>query len=259
MAGNSKNYVLTPRDLSLLRTIGMLLVIDREQARTIGGFGSITRVNTRLLALTRLGLLKRFFLAIGAGTKKAIYCLTEPGAAIADVPYRRVRTVAGSVVGMSLFLEHQLRLNDLYLLTSSNNPEHVAVVSGWRFFRRQIAPNTFLIPDGYFEVRSPGSAALKPVFVEVDLATESSRVWRKKVAGYVQLASSGDFLRIFGHQQFRVAVVAPSERRVELIRRTAAEQTNKIFFLTTFSDIKRAGFWSSIWTRPEGGEKHAFL
>lgn len=57
-------------------------VVDREQAIIAGGFNSTTRVNTRLLALTRAGLLRRFFLGTNAGNRKAIYALSHKGAAL---------------------------------------------------------------------------------------------------------------------------------------------------------------------------------
>jgi FlaA1/EpsC-like NDP-sugar epimerase len=42
-------------------------VVDREQAKIVAAFGSTTRANARLLALTRAGLLRRFFLGTRGG------------------------------------------------------------------------------------------------------------------------------------------------------------------------------------------------
>jgi len=257
MAGSKRKYILTPRDMALLRSLALLLVIDRAQATQIGSFGSVTRVNTRLLALTRMGLLKRFFVGTSVGTKKSVYCLTRAGAGIAGVPYRRIKITTDQTIGTSLFLEHQLLLNDLYLLTKSS-PEFPVTVAAWRYFQEPIAPGSALTPDGYFEF-SNGSLDVRPVFVELDLSTETSRVWRRKIDAYLQLATSTEFSRIFGHRHFRVAVITTSDSRLKLIRRVIAERTDKVFFLATLQDIKSAGFWSSIWSRPAGDEKHAFL
>src|ERR1035438_1909447 len=68
----SHNMIVQPRDLQLLRELGVMRVLDREQARIVAGFQSTTRANTRLLALTRAGLLRRFFLGSGGG-RKALY------------------------------------------------------------------------------------------------------------------------------------------------------------------------------------------
>jgi len=66
-------------------------VADREQAKCVGGFGSTTRINTRLLALNRTGLLRRFFLGTTASGRKALYSLSKRGAELVGVPYRGLR------------------------------------------------------------------------------------------------------------------------------------------------------------------------
>lgn len=94
---------------------------------------------------------------------------------------------------------------------------------------------------------------VRPFFVEVDLGSESLPVWRKKTDLYVrQLAASGDFQRIFGQPQFRVLVVANTDRRLAGIRATIAKTTDKIFWFTSLERIRRDGFWAPIWLRPIG-------
>jgi hypothetical protein len=51
----------------------------------VAGFGSVTRANTRLLALARAGLLRRYFIGTLNGGKKSLYELSKKGAAIAEV------------------------------------------------------------------------------------------------------------------------------------------------------------------------------
>ena len=53
--------VLQDRDRRLLSELGVMRIIDREMTKVVAGFSSTTAVNIRLLALTRAGLLKRFF------------------------------------------------------------------------------------------------------------------------------------------------------------------------------------------------------
>src|SRR6266487_1550579 len=71
MTGNDKKrgLVVQPRDRKLLEELAVMRVVDREQAKIVAGFGSTTRANTRLLALTRAGLLRRFFLS----SRKSLY------------------------------------------------------------------------------------------------------------------------------------------------------------------------------------------
>jgi hypothetical protein len=93
----------------------------------------------------------------------------------------------------------------------------------------------------------------------VDLGTEALRIWKQKIANYLQLALSANFSRLFGQQQFRVLVVAQSERRLQSIRDTVAETTDKIFWFSTFGIIERKGFWASVWLRPVGDQRHPLL
>src|SRR5882724_2210165 len=83
---NHRSIVVQERDRHLLRELGVMRVVDREQAKTVAGFGSITRVNARLLALTRAGLLRRFFAGTTAGGAKALYALSAKGAQLIGVP-----------------------------------------------------------------------------------------------------------------------------------------------------------------------------
>ena len=72
MSGNKHGLILQPRDLQLLRELSVMRIADREQAKLAAGFTSTTRANTRLLALSRAGLLKRFLLGY-SGAKIALY------------------------------------------------------------------------------------------------------------------------------------------------------------------------------------------
>src|SRR6266849_8244063 len=83
-----QRVVLQSRDRRLLEELALLRIIDREQAKIIAGFGSTTRANTRLLALTRAGFLRRFFLGTNAGGTKALYAISRQGAELAGIPHR---------------------------------------------------------------------------------------------------------------------------------------------------------------------------
>jgi hypothetical protein len=91
---------------------------------------------------------------------------------------------------------------------------------------------------------------IRAAFLEVDLGTEALKIWTAKVRAYIQLAVGGEFERLFQHRQFRVLVVASSERRMKNIRSVVSTATDKMFWLTTFDFINREGFWSAVWLRP---------
>ncbi len=97
------------------------------------------------------------------------------------------------------------------------------------------------------------------MFLEVDLGTEALSVWQQKTATYLQLAVSGEFLKRFRQSQFRVLVVANSDRRLANIRSLVAKSTDKVFWFATLESINRDGFWSPVWLRPTGEQRQSLL
>jgi hypothetical protein len=250
MAGNN-HLIMQPRDRKFLRELAILRVVDHEQARLAAGFGSTSRANKRLLKLVRAGLLRRFFLGSGGG-RKALYSLSEYGAHAADVPFRGLRRKQGAVIAMDFFVEHQLAVNGVFLAARfGKSPSPRVRFAHWLGFHVPLASELKLIPDGYVEFVAPNGNAV--FFLEVDLGTESQKVWREKARQYVQLAVSGAFRRSFGHDRFRVLVVANSPRRLESIRKTVAGVTEKIFRFATLDDA-RDKFFAAVWMKPVGSE-----
>ncbi len=124
MLGAKNGIVIQERDRHLLKELATLRVIDREQAKIVGAFGSTTRMNTRLLALTRAGLLRRFFLGAGEGSKKAVYALSTKGGALIDATPRGPRRPNDALLVADFFVLHQLAINDIYcaLKRATANP-----------------------------------------------------------------------------------------------------------------------------------------
>lgn len=256
MTGNS--LLLQPRDLRLLTELAGMRLMDRELAQLAGGFSNCNRrVNARLLKLVRAGLLNRFFVGtIGAG-RKAIYVLSRKGAALAGSPQRLISRRFGQTLVGDLFVDHQLEINRLYTaLKFRSHPENVSLVA-WRTFTEPLTPRVPLIPDGYFELATPEGT--RAHFLEVDMGTETRAVWERKVRGYLDLARSGEFQRIFAQSQFRVVVLAPSDKRLANIRGVVLKHTDKIFYFGTFEDINRGGIWSPVWLRPTGDQRVSLL
>ncbi len=259
MAGNSRRgLVLQRRDRYLLGELGVMRIADREQAKVVARFGSTTRANARLLALTRAGLLNRFFVgSVGAG-RKAIYTLSPKGAALLNIEHRGLQRKQGQLLVGDLFVEHQAAINGVYL-TIKYRPIPIPDIRYlcWRNFYEPLSESVPLVPDGYFELGTPvGSRA---TFLEIDRGTETSRAWEQKTGSYLYLALSGEFSRLFSRPQFRVLVIAKSDRRLGNIRRVIARQTDKIFYLASFDSIHRHGFWAPVWLRPSGDQRQALL
>lgn len=258
MTGNeSTGIVVQPRDRRLFQELDILRVADREQVKLLAGFRSTTRANTRLLLLSRAGLLRRTFIGtIGSG-HKALYTLSPKaaaliGARLPTLPFRPADKLVGSP-----FLLHQLKINEVYLTVKYRPLPAGARFRRWLTFREPLSPTLPLIPDGYCELELAG--AIHPVFIEVDLGTEDRSVWQKKFQFYLQLAISGQFERMFGQPRFRVLAITTTERRVANIRTAAAKLTDKVFWFSSFETISRDGFWSSVWLRPTGDQRQPLI
>jgi hypothetical protein len=254
---NSQGLVLQPRDRRLLEELAIMRVVDREQAKIVAGFGSITRVNARLLRLTQTGLLKRFFVGTTAGGAKALYALSLKGAHAVGVPLRGPQRRRDEAIIADFFVEHQLAVNEVYCrLKFGTCPPRISF-RRWLAFSEPITQGLRLIPDGYVELGTP--AGIAGAFLEVDLGTESLTVWKEKVRQYLQLAVSGDFERRFGVERFRVLVVAHSERRLHSIRQTVATITDKLFWFADQRTIQEKDFFASIWFRPKGENRESLI
>jgi hypothetical protein len=247
--------VLQDRDRDLLKELGVLRIIDRETAKVVAGFKSTRRANCRLLQLTRAGLLRRFFVGSIAHGRKAVYTLSAKGANITSAHFAGIHRPSSRLVVGDRFVEHQSGINEVYLAVKYFPAPDVRL-GRWLTFSRSLSEAIKLTPDGYFDLQRSGGA-VQAAFLEVDLGTEALQVWQQKIAYYLQLALSGDFQKRFHQPQFRVLVVCNSERRLHNLRTAIAKQTDKIFWFSTFALIQRSDFWSPVWLRPTGAQRHA--
>ena len=254
MAGNDhRGLVIQERDRQLLRALAEIRVFDREQAKIIGGFGSTTRVNRRLLALVRVGLLRRFFLGTSGAGMKALYALSAKGAHLVDVPLRGPQRHKDEKLAADFFVEHQLTVNEIYCaLKYGAVPPGTSFVR-WVSFFAPIAKGLSLIPDGYAELDT--TAGRSAFFLEVDLGHEHGPVWKKKVERYLQFALMKTPEGSGFHRPFRVLVIAPTDRRVQSIRKGVRTITEKIFWFASLESIRGNGLFTPIWLRPLGDER----
>jgi hypothetical protein len=208
--------------------------------------------------LTDAGLLRRFFVGTRAGGRKALYALSKKGAELAEVPVRILNRPNNKLLVGDQWVDHQLAINSIWMQVKFR-PITVPNVSFVRVlaFPSVLSKANPLIPDAYFELINHSENC--PMFCEVDRGTEPLRVWTKKVEMYLRLATSGDFEQLFNQPRFRVLIAANSARRLEGIRKTVAQMTNKIFWFTTLEAINRDGLFAPIWLRPVGVDKQPLL
>ncbi len=247
---------VTPRDLDLFRTLVITRVLDVDQVTAVCRFQSVRRTNRRLLKLVRAGLLRRWFIGSPDGGAKALYGLSpQSNGLIGETNRALVHWKRDAIITGNLFLAHQQAVNEFFIQARFRPSGFVC--EQWRNFREPISASIPLMPDAYFEVRR-GSTVF-PMFLEVDLGTETSKVWRRKVEFYLKLALSGEFERMFHEMRFQVVVVLPSIRRLDAIRAVIAKRTEKLFWLSSQDQVRSAGITAPIWLRPVGPTKVALV
>jgi len=250
---NPSRVIVTERDRELFNHLSEAKLLDREQIQQLLNFRSITRTNDRLSRLHAAGLLHRYFVGTIAGGRKALYAVAPKGAFVIGLerPWKLQRAGDELLVG-DAFVEHQLAVNWCWVSMKCGVDSKLVLFVR---FNEGISPSLPLMPDGYAELSLSGTA--HPIFLEVDLGNESSRVWDKKVELYLRLATSGEFESTFHQQRFKVAVVCTSERRLKSLRRTVRKHTNKVFYFSLLQTIKCDGFRAPRWLRPEGDTREA--
>jgi hypothetical protein len=257
MAGNNNHssILLVDRDLHLLRELEIPKFLDREMAQAVCGFPSVNRANDRLLRLHRAGLLRRHFVGTEAGGRKALYSLSAKSAAIVLPASRwRFQRPENTLLVGDSFVEHQSAINWIWIAAKYRALPN-AEFQHWMNFPKPISESTALVPDGYFELKTAGG--IQSIFLEADLGTETSKVWERKTALYIKLATSGEFTRILQQPRFKVAVVATSELRLRNLRRIVGKHISKIFFFNTLDTIRRDGLLAPSWLRPEGDARQS--
>lgn len=246
--------IVTARDRELFQALVTTRVLDGEQVKAVCRFSSVRRTNRRLLKLVQAGLLKRWFVGTAAGGQKALYGLSPQGAHVIGEPVQRlIPWKQDSVVTTSQFLDHQLAINAVFILARYRPLPSGIVCQKWMKFGEPLSASVQLVPDGYFELLQGG--ATHSFFLEVDLGTESSSVWKAKVERYLGFGKGREFQRLFGQGLFRVLVVFRSERRLQEVRRRVAVRTDRLFLFTTLDQLTQQGLCGAIWLRANGTEK----
>jgi len=243
--------VLTERDFVIFRALLVTRVLDCDDLMVVGGFSSVRRANRRLLKLVRAGLLRRWFVGTETRGVKAIYGVSpEATRLIGEPPQGVLPWKQDRVITSSQFLAHQQAINRVFIQARFQPLPREAACVRWMNFREPLSTAIPLKPDAYLEITQAG--AVHAMFLEVDQGTETSKVWKRKVEWYLKVALGGDFERLFQQKRFRVLVVLHSSRRLDVIKKTIAERTDKLFWFATQDQIRSEGFTAPIWIRPTG-------
>jgi hypothetical protein len=114
MGGNNlKGVVLQERDFAFGTLLADFGIMDREMVMELGGFGSVTRVNTRLLKLLSAEFIDRCFIGTPEGGRKAVYWLSTKGSSLLGVPYRAFQRNRSGLAVLDPSIIHQLQVNKI--------------------------------------------------------------------------------------------------------------------------------------------------
>ena len=172
---------------------------------------------------------------------------------IGEAAQRAMPCKRDSLITSSQFLDHQSVINAVFILARFSPLPPGTVSKTWRKLDEPISGSVPLVPDAYLELlQGPSTHSF---FLEVDLGTESSAIWKGKVEQYLKFAKGNEFERLFGHELFRVLVVFRSARRLDVIRRRVAARTPKLFLFATLDELTKQGLCGPVWLHPSGTTK----
>jgi hypothetical protein len=233
-----KRLALTARDHKILMEIGRFGVMTKDHLIRLGFFRSNTRAKERLKRLVDEKYLAVRQQPIAPGGPRFVYRL---GSAASDSQTRSRQLATIS----DLFLAHELGLVDIRIAL-----ERYTTVKQWHVAKELATANLGIVPDAYCEYDV--SALTFCAFIEYDRGTETQARFERKAKAYADLAFSGRFSAILHRQYFRVFVVTDSASRLANLSHSIAAVTDRIFWLTTLSELSQHGPLASIWRRPGG-------
>jgi hypothetical protein len=241
---------LTERDRNLLASLYRFRLLSRDQIMALAGFGSLTRVNTRLAALTRARLLSRKPVPIypGKGSAQALYFLGSASRsfieAYSDDIVRLVRQISRWDLRQ---VEHVVTANQV-LVDAIRALDHLPAVRMLSFRTEPELRQGFFdrnqVPDGWIAFEHVGRRF--NCFAEIDLHHEGLGEWRGKVLRYLEYAESGLHEERFGFRSFRVLVLAKSKARLIHLRQ-GSQCAGRLFLFAELGAANAQTILGPIW------------
>lgn len=255
-----KPIILQPRDEVIMAFVAEFRLLSRPQLQDLLDFPCVTRINIRLKKLYNHGFLDRRFLPTIMGNPQALYFLGPNG--VINVaqnsgidPTRLEKDRRHIHDRKDLFLNHHLFLNEVRIAFALAIREHRAMsLERWikekdclLEFPTIQGRATTLRPDGGLILSY--QARLYSFFVEVDCSTMSNGRLRAKAKAYLNYAQSGYSLQDFGFQYFRVLIITKTEERLNNLKATIEELTDRLFYFSTRDQILSGSVVDRLWHR----------
>lgn len=226
--------ILTERDRKIVYEIAMSHVLSRDQILSLGLFGSITRVNTRLRVLRELGLVRHLETPYFSGS------LYVPGCNAPEVLTGRVARLITNRQPSPRFLRHALSVTNIRLALMSKG------ATDWRF--EATLWRTFESSGKTLEVRPDGMAitAKGALLIECDLGHVSPQKLAAKLGVYHEFLKGGHAKGLWGINDFNILTITTGKLRAERLRELAPSTCSYGFLVQTFEELGAGivGGWS---------------
>ncbi len=225
--------MLTSRDISLVRDIGLSHLLSRDQIIRLGYFTSVTRANTRLRELAALDFVKRL------DTPFLGQSLYMAGATAHELVGENIARLLENRTGSPRFVRHALSVASVRIALLSQGAKE------WRFEQQLWRTISGSTPT---EVRPDGLVYTSklPMFLEVDLGHVSPAKFTEKLKSYDLLISSGICPKLYGFDSFRLLTITTGPLRARHLRRLQSHSSRFEHLVQTFEElgIPKIGCWS---------------
>ncbi len=225
--------MLTLKDISLVRDIGLSHLLSRDQIIRLGYFTSVTRANTRLRELASLDLVKRL------DTPFLGQSLYMAGENAHELVGENIARLLEKRKGSPRFVQHALSVTNVRIAVIAQGAKE------WRFEQqlwRIIAGSTptEIRPDGLLHTSK------LPMFIEVDLGHVSPTKFAEKLKSYDLLNFSDTCTKLYGFDAFRLLTVTTGPLRARHLRKLQPSSSKFEHLVQTFEDlgIPKIGCWS---------------
>lgn len=225
---------LTDRDFRLIRDLALSHVLSRDQILALVYFTSVTRANTRLRELSRIGVAKRL------ETPFFGQSLYSVGASACEILGVRLGAIVSARSESPRFLQHALYTTNVRIALLDRGS------LGWRF--EQQLRTTFEHGGHQLEVRPDGLALLPslPTAIEVDLGHVAPSKFKAKLFAFDAFVRSGEAQRLWELPDVRLLTLTTGSKRAAHLTRLASAFPAIDFLCVPFEElgVPKVGAWS---------------
>lgn len=281
---NPPPFSLTERDISIIEDVYLHRYLTTSQIEILRAnssdsslrFNSRSRLNQRLKRLYHHKYLNRAFPPTLHGSEEPFYYLDKNSTTILNPKYGEVKYRKTSAFPDFEYLKHLSYINDFRIsLLIASEEQKVQILSflyDWQLKDKKrystdcsLSGNCKklkLVPDAEVVLRDEIGRLL--FFLEVDKATESSKVILKKYREYSYYWRSGRFQKDYGLKEgasFRVLFLAATLPRLTLLREKVEELESgkELFWFSLFEKITPRRIFGEIWTKGHTDSLHSIL